>query len=569
MSCSKKSNVEVFKEDSRQLRGTIAGELAGDAPQFSAASRQLLKFHGLYEQDDRDLRHGLRQQRTKAYSFMIRSKLPGGRLTAAQYLTHDELAGRHGNGTLRITARQDFQLHGVIKRQLAPTLRAINGALVTTFGACGDVVRNVTCCPVPAADPLRAAIEEQAQHISDRLLPKSRAYHELWLDGEKVYDGSGTAACEEPIYGRAYLPRKFKIGIAYPGDNCIDVFTQDVGIVAVAEHGALSGFNLLVGGGQGMTHNKPETFPRLADALGFVAPERLVSAVEQIVCVQRDHGDRADRRHARLKYLIHDRGVDWFRREVELRLGFPLAPPAPMAPFALELHLGWQRQATGSWYLGIPVENGRIRDNGRARVRSGLRAIVARFGTPVHLTAHQDILLTGVRDDELPEVEAILREHGIAHAHELSMVRLHSMACPALPTCGLALAEAERALPAVIDELEIELARLGLSGERLTVRMTGCPNGCARPYVADLAFVGRSADRYVVFVGGRSSGTRLNQAYQDLVARDALVPTVMPLFVFFKHSRQEAESFGDFCSRVGLAALHEFAETHVGVTVHD
>jgi sulfite reductase (ferredoxin) len=559
-----KSKVEVLKEESRQLRGTIAADLSADAPSVGDISRQLLKFHGLYEQDDRERR----KQGAKSYSFMIRSKLPGGRLTPAQYLAHDELASRFGNGTLRITTRQDIQLHGVLKRDVKPSIAAMNRALVTTFGACGDVVRNVACCPLPATDALRVALVKVASGISKRMMPRTQAYHEIWLDGELQHDG-GDAANEEPIYGRGYLPRKFKIAVAYPGDNCVDVFTQDVGIVAIAERGALAGFNVLVGGGQGMTHNKPETFPRLGDAMAFVRPAEVIDVVEQIVCVQRDHGDRGNRRHARLKYLIHDRGVEWFRREVEARLGRTLAPPLPMPPFALELHLGWRRQSPGRWSLGIPVENGRIQDAGNVRLKSGVHAIVERFDKPVILTPNQDVLLTDIADGERAAIEEVLDRHGIVRDHELSQVRLHSMACPALPTCGLALADAERALPAVVRELEGEIARLGLGAEQLTVRMTGCPNGCARPYVADIAFVGRSLDRYVVLVGGRSDGTRLNRAYRDLVPRRELVATVLPLLVRYKQSRAENESFGDFCDRVGIEALQAYAEAHGGVTVHD
>jgi sulfite reductase (ferredoxin) len=558
-----KSKCEVLKEGSRQLRGTIASDLSAEAPSVGDVSRQLLKFHGIYEQDDREQR----KQGAKSYSFMVRSKLPGGRLTPAQYLAHDDLANRFGNGTLRITTRQDFQLHGVLKRDVKSSIAAMNRALVTTFGACGDVVRNVACCPLPATDALRAALLEVARGISDRTMPGTRAYHEIWLDGELQQDGGETA--EEPIYGSNYLPRKFKIAVSYPGDNCVDVFTQDVGLVALSDDGALVGFNVFVGGGQGMTHNKPETFPRLGDALAFVEPAEVFDVVEQIVCVQRDHGDRSNRRHARLKYLIHDRGVGWFRREVEARLGRTLAAARPMQPFTLELHLGWQRQAEGSWSLGLPVENGRIQDVGNVRLKSALRAIVLRFDKPVILTANQDLLLTDIADGEREAIEAELDRHGVVRHHELSQVRLHSMACPALPTCGLALAEAERALPAVLTELEGEINRLGLSAERLTVRMTGCPNGCARPYVSDIGFVGRSLDRYVVLVGGRSDGTRLNRAYRDLVPGEALVATVVPLLTHFKESRVDGESFGDFCDRVGIAALQAHAESQGGVVVHD
>ncbi|MCI0397668.1 MAG: NADPH-dependent assimilatory sulfite reductase hemoprotein subunit [Chloroflexi bacterium] len=542
------NKVENFKGESDYLRGTIGQELHSGENHFGEASKQLLKFHGLYQQDDRDQRDGARRPE-KEYSFMIRSKIPGGRLTAEQYLVHDELAGRYGNGTLRITTREDFQLHGVLKGELKQTLAAMNETLITTLGACGDLVRNVMCCPVPPGEPLRAELYACARRISDHLRPHTRAYHEIWLDGEKVSSGE---TGEEPIYGQNYLPRKFKIAIAYPGDNCVDVYTQDVGLVPVVQGGALQGYNLLVGGGLGMTHNKPETFPRLADALAFVLPAEVVPAVEAVVTIHRDHGDRGNRKHARLKYLVHDWGIERFRAEVERRLGYRLSPVVPTPPFELELHLGWHEQGDGCVYLGLSVENGRIQDTGNSGLKTGLREIIRAFRPGIALTPNQDILLTGLDPADREPIEAILRRYAIPTPGQLANVQLYSMACPALPTCGLALAESERALPAIIDELEAELAQLGLQDERLTVRMTGCPNGCARPYVADLAFVGRSADKYVIYVGGRRDGTRLNRPYQDLVPRDELVATIRPLLVHFSQARQPGESFGDFCHRVDV-----------------
>ena len=559
---AKTSKVEAVKRGSHGLRGTIARTLDdGAAASFGETDAQLLKFHGLYQQDDRDARRERRRPGgERAFSFMVRSKVPGGVLDARQYLVHDELADRFGDGTLRITTRQDFQFHGVIKDGLRPTLYALNEALVTTFGACGDVVRNVMCCPVPGPHPVRDEVERAAAELTRRFLPATGAYHEIWLDGEKLPDPAAReAASAEPIYGAGYLPRKFKIAIAHPGDNCVDVWTQDVGIIALADPSGLAGFNVLVGGGLGMTHTKPGTFPRLADPLARVEPGELVEVVEQIVLVQRDHGDRGDRRHARLKYLIHDRGIDWFREEVERRLGRALAPPLAVSPMALELHLGWHEQTDGRSFRGLYVENGRLRDDGARRQKSAVRAIVERFGCGVRLTPHQDLLLTGIPAAARGEVEAILRAHGAAEADSHASARLHSMACPALPTCGLALADAERALPSVMDELEVELGRLGLEDEPFTVRMTGCPNGCARPYVADLAFVGRSLDRYVVLLGGGADGTRLNEAYADLVPRDELARTVTPLLELFRETREPGERFGAFCRRLGMRVLRAYA----------
>jgi sulfite reductase (ferredoxin) len=565
----KKSKLERIKEASQYLRGPIGREMFGPESHVEEASKQLLKFHGMYQQDDRDQRAERRaKKQDKAWSFMIRSRIPGGRLTAAQYLAHDDLATRHANGTLRITTRQGLQLHGVLKGNVRPTIREINTALVTTLGACGDVVRNVMCCPLPSADPARREVQALVREISDRMTPRTGAYHELWLDGEKVFSGWQQATTNEPIYGEAYLPRKFKIAVAYPGDNCTDVFTQDLGLVAFIEDGKLTGFNVLVGGGLGMTHNKPGTFPRLADPMAFVAPSKLVDVVEQIVCVQRDHGDRNDRRHARLKYLIHDRGLDWFRRRVERRLRCRLSAPLKMPSFAPRLHLGWKRQPDSQWSLGVSVENGRIGDRDDRRLKTALRTVVEQFQPGVRLTPAQDVLLTGFRADAVAPVESVLHAHGIATASQLSKARAHSMACPALPTCGLALAEAERALPGVIDELELVLDALGLGSETISVRMTGCPNGCARPYVADIGFVGRSVDRYVVLVGGRADGTRLNQIYADLIPREELVETVRPLLQFFRDARRNGESFGDFCVRVGIAALRAYAQIRGATVAH-
>ncbi len=564
-----RSKVEVVKAGSRQLRGELAAAFRDDLAPVDADSGQLLKFHGLYQQQDRDLRATRRKEgRGPDPSFMVRSRIPGGRLTAEQYLVHDDLATRYGNGTLRITTRQDLQLHGVLKGGVRRALQAINERLITTFGACGDVVRNVMFCPVPADDPVTREIESHARAIAEHLLPRSRAYHELWLDGEPVPTDAPVADDEEPIYGRAYLPRKFKIAVARPGDNCVDVHTQDVGLVPFVERGTLAGFNVLAGGGLGMTHTKPNTFPRLADPLAFVAPQRVLAVVERIVLVQRDLGDRADRRHARLKYLIHDRGIDWFREEVERGIGTSLADPRPMPPLDLRLHLGWRVQSGRRWCLGLSVENGRVRDTEGPRLRTALRAVIERVRPEIRLTPHQNLLLTGIPDEARAAVVALLGAHGVPEPSELSRVRLHSMACPALPTCGLALAEAERVLPEVIDELERELREAGLADETLTVRMTGCPNGCARPYVADIGFVGRSLDRYVVLLGGRSDGSRLNRVYADLVPRASLVATVRPLLGLFRDARRPGESFGDFCDRVGIEALRAFAERHDGARAH-
>lgn len=557
----KPSSVEIIKAASNQLRGNLAADLENSSNHFDEAGKQLIKFHGLYQQDDRDQRKSARENSggEKPYSFMLRLRLPGGSLTAEQYLVFDELADRYANGTLRITTRQAFQFHGVIKSDLKSTLRMINEQLITTLAACGDVVRNVVCCPAPFDDPVRRQIEDLTRQLSDHLLPRTRAYHEIWLNDELVHNGEQENT-DEPIYGKTYLPRKFKIAVAYPGDNCVDAYTQDIGLVAVIDQGALIGYNVLIGGGMGMNHTKADTFPRLGDEFAFVTPEQVLQVVEQIVMVQRDFGNRSDRKHARMKYLVHTWGVERFRSEVEARLGYVLQPWAPMPSLENELHLGWQQQGDGRWFLGLSVENGRVADTDRARLKSGLVAVVKQFRPGLRLTPNQDILLTDLSEEQRPAVDELLRQHGVTLPDALSNIQVYSMACVAMPTCGLAVAESERVLPAIIDELEAEVARLGLGDERISVRMTGCPNGCARPYVADIAFVGRSYDQYQILLGGRSNGTRLNTPYKDLVRREDLLRQLRPLLIHFRETRLPNESFGDFCQRLGVQTLSALAD---------
>ena len=547
------SPVEQVKEDSRGLRGDLDAQLAEDTSHFSEAGAQLLKFHGTYQQEDRDRRRAQRGTDAEpAHQFMVRCKIPGGVFTGAQYLAIDELADRYGNGTLRVTTRQGNQFHGVLKGDLKHTIRAVNDVLVTTLGACGDVVRNVISCPAPLAGGLREDVLRVARRLSDHLLPRTRAYHEIWLDEEKVAGGDGE---QEPIYGTRYLPRKFKIAFAFPNDNCCDVHSNDLGFLAVAPAGRLVGFNVLVGGGMGRTHGKTDTYPRLADTLGFVRSGEVVEVGEAIVKVQRDHGNRADRRHARLKYLLDKQGLGWFRDQVERELGRPLAPATAVEVSGIEDHLGWHEQGDERSFLGVFIENGRVVDGEDRRLRSGLRRVVETVDAGVRFTPQQNVLLTDIPNRQVTLVEHILADHGITRDASLTPVRRWSMACPALPTCGLAVAEAERALPDVIGQLEHELEQLGLEDAALTVRMTGCPNGCARPYTADLAFVGRSLNKYGVFVGGSMLGTRLGTLYADLVPRDRLVAAVRPLFERYRDERLDHERFGDFVHRVGVDAV--------------
>lgn len=550
-----RSKVELIKTGSNYLRGTLREELTAPSDHFSEEGYQVLKFHGLYQQDDRDQRQSRRKEgKDKSWFFMVRVKIPGGLLSAEQYLACDELVSQYANDTLRVTTRQDFQFHGVLKGNLKVAMRRINEALLTTLGACGDVERNLMCCPAPTKDRLSAQIQHYARLLSDHLLPKTRAYHEIWLNGEKAISSEPD---QEPIYGKAYLPRKFKSGIAYNGDNCIDVYTQDIGLIADFNGEELRGFNILVGGGLGMTHGIATTFPRLASPIASVPPERLVETVETIVCIQRDHGDRANRKHARLKYLVEEWGVPRFKAEMERRLGYELAPARPLPGLDVDDHLGWHPQGDGRWFLGVCVENGRIRDSDGMQMKTAFRRLVQEFRPGLRLTPQQNVLFTDIAKEQRPAVEQLLRDHGVPLLEDLSNALRYAMACPALPTCGLAMSDAERALPAVIRALEKEIGRLGLQQERISVRMTGCPNGCARPYVGDIGFVGRTLHYYNVYLGGDFQGTRLNQLYAEMVHQDKLVELLVPLLAFYKEERQPGEGFGDFCHRVGMETLQQ------------
>lgn len=541
------SKNETIKVESDYLRGGIVAELAQPADHFDERDVQLLKFHGSYQQENRDDRAARKAKGLeKAHDFMIRARIPGGALGPETYLALDDLATRYANGTLRATTRQGFQFHGVLKGELKATIRGINDALLSTLAACGDVNRNVMACPAPLRDRDHAHLTDTAYSIADHLAPRTRAYHEIWLDGEKV-----AGPDEEPIYGVTYLPRKFKIGIAYPPDNCVDVYTQDIGLAAAVEDGRVAGFTVLVGGGLGTTHNKPNTYPRAATPLCFVGTGEVLQVVETIVKVQRDNGDRSDRRHARMKYLVEERGIAWFRSEVESRLGRKLADPRPIVWDGVDDHLGWHEETAQTSFLGIYIENGRIKDDGSIRLRSGLRATIDRYRPGVRMTGQQNILLTGIRNEDRAAVEALLASYGVGtDPAKLGLLR-DAMACPALPTCGLAVAESERALPAIIADIQRDAVELGLEHERISIRMTGCPNGCARPYMGDIGLVGRSAGLYDVFIGGDWENTRLNALYRKAVKTADLRATIRTLFEHWKAQRADGERFGDFFHRVG------------------
>jgi sulfite reductase (ferredoxin) len=541
------SKVEVAKRQGRHLRGTIAETLASGATHFEHDDIQLLKFHGTYQQDSRDQRRGRESAgEEKAYSFMVRVAIPAGAITAEQYLALEQIADQHANGTLRVTTRQGFQFHGVLKENLKSTIAGINQDLLTTISACGDVQRNVMGCSALLADADHAAVRDVAEALAKELRPASRAYHEIWLDGEKQV----STEQEEPFYGDRYLPRKFKTAVGLSVDNCVDIYSQDVGLLTIVAAGRIRGFNLLVGGGLGMTHNKADTTARLAQPLGFVPTAHGVEAVRIVAAIFRDHGNRSDRRHARLKYLIAEWGIERFRKEFQRRATFELGPAVELAPLPFHDHLGRHRQSDGRYFYGVFIQSGRIVDTPGHGLKTALHQIVTRFRPGIRLTGQQNLLLTDLDARSAEVAEQLLRFHGVTPALELSAARRFSLACPALPTCGLAVAESERAIPGILDQFEAELSGLGLRDVPLTIRMTGCPNGCARPYTADLAFVGRSLNLYNVYVGGGLAGDRLVDLYRADVPMEELLPAVRPLLSRWAQERSAGEGLGDFYQRI-------------------
>ncbi|MCU0794963.1 MAG: NADPH-dependent assimilatory sulfite reductase hemoprotein subunit [Akkermansiaceae bacterium] len=541
---------EGIKIRSNYLRGTIAEGLADlSTGSLSEDDQQLIKFHGSYQQDDRDLRPDRRKHKLdKAYSFMIRIRLPGGVATPQQWIETDRMADEFANGTIKLTTRQAFQLHGIIKSNLKRTIREINDAAMDSIAACGDVNRNVMCNPNPHLSSIHAEALRAAQQISDHLTPQTRAYHEIWLDGEKVESSEEEV---EPIYGRTYLPRKFKITIAVPPSNDVDIYANDLSFIAIVEDGKLAGYNVAVGGGLGMTHGVEATFPRIADVIGFCTPEQVVDVAEKVVMVQRDFGDRTDRKHARLKYTIQDRGVAWFAAELNRYLGYDLGPVRDFVFTDNGDRFGWTTDERGVHHYTLFVQGGRVVDTPGYPMRTGLREIAKVHQGDFRLTANQNLMIANITDERRAEIEELLVKYGMARSHERSALRLASIACVALPTCALALAEAERYLPDVITVLEDELEKFGLRHDSITIRMTGCPNGCGRPFLAEIGFVGRGPDRYNLYLGGGHAGQRLNKLYrQDLDASDIL-PTLSPILEAYAKEREEGEKFGDFVIRRG------------------
>ncbi|MDP3154507.1 MAG: assimilatory sulfite reductase (NADPH) hemoprotein subunit [Archangium sp.] len=536
------TEVEKVKAASHLLRGTIAQSF--EVPEtlgIPPSDGHLMKFHGSYLQDDRDLRDERAQQKLEpAYSFMLRTRLPGGVCSPTQWLAMDAISQKLANGTLRLTTRQAFQLHGILRGDMKGVIGEMQQVMLDSIAACGDVNRNVMCNPNPVDSSLHHEASQWAVRLSEHLLPKSRAYYELWLDGEKVSGGE-----EEPLYGATYLPRKFKVGLAIPPHNDVDVFSQDLGFIAIIEAGQLAGFNVTVGGGMGASHGDPATFPRLGDVIGFVTPEQVLEAAAGVLTVQRDFGDRTNRKHARLKYTIADRGIAWFVKELEARLSFTLGPARAFAFDHSGDTFGWKEGHDGRWHLTLHVESGRLA--GQALV--GLREIARVHQGDFRLTSNQNLIIASVPAGERAAIDSLVKQHGLDGYARATPLKQRALACVAMPTCGLAMAEAERYLPALTEKVEELLSKFGLEEEPISMRITGCPNGCARPYLAEIALVGKAPGRYALYLGGDLKGQRLNRLVEENVDEAGVMATLEPLFAAYARSRQPQEPFGDFFVR--------------------
>ncbi|WP_375502834.1 sulfite reductase, ferredoxin dependent [uncultured Nostoc sp.] len=574
----KPSKLEGIKENSNFLREPVATEILQDTTHFTENAVQLLKYHGSYQQDNRDNRT---KGQEKDYQFMLRTKNPGGLVPPQLYLALDKIADEYGNQTLRATTRQGFQLHGILKKNLKSAIATIVKNLGTTLGACGDINRNVMAPPAPFKNrPEYQYAWEYAQNIADLLSAQTGAYYEIWLDGEKAIsaeenpevkaarqrNGNGTIIHdnEEPIYGTYYMPRKFKICVTVPGDNSVDLYSQDLTLVVITnKKKQLEGFNIFAGGGLGRTHGKEETFARLADPIGYVAKDDVYDIVKAIVATQRDYGDRTDRRHARLKYLINDWGLDKFRTQVEEYFGKSVEAFKPLPEFKYYDFLGWNEQGDGKLFLGISIDNGRIKDEGSFQLKTALREIVEQFNLPIRLTPNHNLIFYDIEPDSKQAIQDILSRHGVGDdPSKIEPLVRYAMACPALPTCGLAITESERAIPGILERVRALLDKVGLQNEHFVVRMTGCPNGCARPYLAELGFVGSAPESYQLWLGGSPNQTRLAQPYTEKLHHNDLEIFLEPIFVYFKKSRKSKEKFGDFCDRVGFDAIREFAASY-------
>ena len=541
-----------MKLASELLRGTLAAELENGSDSLSSDAEQIIKHHGAYLQDNRDLR----RSGTRQHSFLVRTRLPGGKLTGAQFRAEIDLCDELGDGTLRITDRQGLQLHGILKSDLRETIRRIDAVKMTTLGACGDVVRNVMCCPAPLHDsPVRSEMQSHADALARHFALRTRAYYDIWLKTEEENERVGGAPDDEPVYGAAYLPRKFKFALALPDDNCVDALTHDVGFVALPGSEANRHFNVYVGGGMGVTPARTDTFPAVAQPLARISADALIPLAHAIVQVQKEFGNRSDRKRARLKYLIAEWGIERFREMLNRVYGKSTSPAEDIPIVGLQDHLGWNRQGGRNWFLGLSVASGRIKDDGAVKLKSALRAVTQAYPISIRLTPLQDILLCDIPEESREDIEKVLRAFGVLPGMEIDPVRRLAIACPALPTCGLAITESERALPALLDSLHSLMQELGLGDERLSLRMTGCPNGCTRPYVAEIGIVGKAVGRYTLFLRGSQSGTRLALRFRESQTPEEILATLRPILREFAGSRLPGESFGYFCNRLGTVGL--------------
>lgn len=545
------SDVEEIKINSDYLRGslveTMNDTLSSGIPEDD---NRLMKFHGSYLQDDRDLRNERQRQKLEpAYQFMIRVRTPGGFATPKQWLVMDELAHKYGNGTLKLTTRQAFQMHGILKWNMKKNIQEMNDALLDSIAACGDVNRNVMCSPNPNESPVHAEVYEWSKRLSEDLLPQTNAYHEIWLDGDKV---AGTDEEQEPIYGKTYLPRKFKIGIAVPPMNDVDVFSQDIGLIAIVEEGKLAGFNVAVGGGMGMTHGDEQTYPQLARLIGYVPADQVVEVAKQLMMIQRDNGNRSVRKYARFKYTIDARGLDWLKEELRSRLGWELEEARAYRFDHNGDRYGWAEAENGRWNYTFFIENGRVRDTQGYELMTALRKIAEIHTGDFRLSPNQNLVLGDVPNELKPQVEAIIEQYGLESAISASRLRRSSMACVALPTCGLAMAEAERYLPSLITKIENLMDEAGLGDEEITTRMTGCPNGCARSALAEIGFIGKGPGKYNMYLGGGFAGERLSKIYRENIGEAEILSELQPLLNRYAKEREEGEHFGDFVIRAGV-----------------
>ncbi|HBR92635.1 MAG TPA: sulfite reductase [Opitutae bacterium] len=543
---------EGIKTRSNYLRGTILEGLADvSTGSISADDQQLTKFHGVYQQDDRDVRANRRKHKLdKAYSFLARVGLPGGVCTPQQWITMDEVSNYCAFKTLKLTTRQAFQLHGILKGNLKYTIKSVNDALMTTLAACGDVNRNVMGTPNPFASEVHTEVQALAEKVSDHLKPQTNAYAEIWLDAEKIVS-HGEDEVVEPLYGKTYLPRKFKIAFAIPPQNDVDVLTNCLGFIAIVEDGKLVGFNISVGGGMGMTHGNEKTFPRLADVIAFCTPEQVIDAAEKIVSIQRDLGDRVERAHARFKYTVEDHGADFIRAELEKRLGTKLEDPRPYKFTSMGDRYGWAEGTNGKWNLGLFIEGGRIVDLEGKPLKTGMLEIAKVHKGDFRLTGNQNVIIGNVAEEDKATIDAMVEQYGLDGYKSASGMRRSQIACVALPTCGLALAESERYLPTLVSDLEVILEEAGLQNDEIVIRSTGCPNGCGRPYLGEIGLVGKVPGKYNLYLGAGFDGERMNKLYRTSVTHQQIIDELKPILLSYAKEREEGERFGDFTIRKG------------------